>query len=699
MAVVERNIVLDPHPIYGKLNWDIFPTDPIVWVTGAVVAVLGLSVVTALLRYRVLGYLWREWITTVDHKKISIMYGVVALIMMARGFADAVLMRTHQALATSDTFGSGYLPPEHYDQIFTAHAVIMIFFVAMPLVAAIWNYLTPLQIGARDVAFPFLNNLAFWLFASGAILVNISLFVGEFAAVGWLAYPPLTGIEFSPWVGVDYWIWSLQISGIGSTLTMINFIVTILRMRAPGMRLMQMPASTWSTLSAACIGAIIFPVLTVTIGMLTADRYLATNFFTNELGGNAMMWVNLIWLWGHPEVYLLILPAFGVFSEVVPVIARKPLFGYRGFIFATAGIMLLSMLVWLHHFFTMGAGASVNAFFGIATMAIAIPTGVKIFNWLFTLYKGRVKIAAETYWVVVFFITFTVGGMTGVMLSIPAADFVLHNSLFLVAHFHNVIIGGAVFGYLTAVHFWWPKFAGYKLTEFWGKAAAILWMVGYFVAFMPIYALGFMGVTRRLNYYDNPEWAPYFMIAAVGVGILFVAALCTVVNLVVSFLKRHENMDVTGDCQEGRTLEFATSSPPPYYNFAKIPNIHTLDEWAMRKENGMAYPKISNFERIHMPCNTWAAPIMGISTIPLGFALVWHIWWLAILSFGVVVFTFVMHSLFAKKEYYIEISEVQAIEKARWESLRRAGKVVDDTDPETPATQPVPEWNPQRKVS
>ena len=675
MAVKERNIVMDADPIFGRLNWDIFPYDPIVWATGAVVGVISVCVVFALLRYRVLGYLWREWITTVDHKKIALMYGIVALIMMIRGFADAVLMRTHQTFASSDTFGSGYLPPEHYDQIFTAHAVIMIFFVATPLVAAIWNYLTPLQIGARDVAFPFLNNLSFWLFVAGAILINISLFVGEFAASGWLAYPPLTGIEFSPWVGVDYWIWSLQISGIGTTMTAVNFIVTILRMRAPGMTLMKIPVSAWTTLTAASLAAIIFPILTVTIALLTTDPYIDTHFFTNELGGNAMMWVNLIWAWGHPEVYFLVLPAFGVFSEVVPVFSRKPIFGYKGFVLATVAIGLLSFLVWLHHFFTMGAGASVNAFFGIATMTIAIPTGVKIFNWLFTMYKGRVRLTAEIYWTVCFFIVFTVGGMTGVMLSIPAADFVLHNSLFLVAHFHNVIIGGAVFGYLTAVHFWWPKYTGWKLSQFWGKTAAILWMIGFFVAFMPVYALGFMGATRRLNYYDNPEWGPYFLVATIGVGILFLGALSTVVNLVVSFLNRHDNMDICGDSQQGRTLEFSTSSPPPYYNFVKTPHVNAIDEWALRKENGVAYRKITNFERIHMPCNTWAGPIMGLTAIPFGFAMVWHIWWLASITFVIIMGTFILHTLFAKREYYIEIDAIKAIEKARWEALKRAGKV------------------------
>ncbi|MGB1361163.1 MAG: cytochrome o ubiquinol oxidase subunit I [Alphaproteobacteria bacterium] len=663
------NIVTEPHWFFGKLNLDVFPTDPIVWGVGIVVGILGAALLGFITKKKLWGYLWSEWFTTVDHKKIAIMYTIVALVMLVRGFSDAILMRTHQALATSDSFGSGYLPPEHYDQIFTAHAVIMIFFVATPLVAALWNLVVPLQIGARDVAFPFLNNLSFWFFAAGAILINVSLFVGEFGNVGWLAYPPLSGIEYNPWVGVDYWIWSLQISGIGTTLTAVNFIATVLRMRAPGMTLMKMPIFIWTTLSAAGIAAIIFPILTVAIALLTMDRYIDTNFFTNELGGNQMTWVNLVWAWGHPEVYFLVLPAFGVFAELVPVFSRKKLFGYTGFVYATLVIMILSFLVWLHHFFTMGSGASVNAFFGIATMTIAIPTGVKIFNWLFTMYKGRVELSAGIYWTIAFLITFTVGGMTGVMLSIPAADFVLHNSLFLVAHFHNTIIGGAVFGYLAGITYWWPKATGFKLNETLGKWSAMLWLVGFFVAFMPIYAVGFMGATRRLNYYDNPDWAPYFIVAAFGVFIIAAGIGANVLNFVYSFLKRKEQADVDGDPWDGNTLEWSTSSPPPFYNFAKIPYVNALDDWKHKKDNGVAYQPIKKYERIHMPANTTAGPIIGVLSTVFGFAFIWHIWWLVVLTFVGMIATFIWHNVCAPKDYYVEIDEVKAIEEARMKSL------------------------------
>ena len=664
---------LETDPIFGRLDWDSIPyDDPIVMATLAAVILGGIALVGFLTYKRLWSYLWKEWFTTVDHKKIGIMYIIVAIIMMVRGFSDAVLMRTHQAFASSETFGSGYLAPEHYDQIFTAHAVIMIFFVATPLVAGLWNLIVPLQIGARDVAFPMLNNLSFWLFVAGVILIMASLFVGEFANMGWLVYPPLSGTEYSPWVGVDYWIWSLQISGIGTTLTAVNFIVTILRMRAPGMTLMKMPPFIWTTLTAAALAAVIFPILTATIGMLTLDRYVGTHFFTNDLGGNQMMWVNLIWAWGHPEVYFLVLPAFGVFAEVVPTFSKKKLFGYAGFVYATLAIALLSFLVWLHHFFTMGSGSSVNAFFGIATMTIAIPTGVKIFNWLFTMYKGRVQMSAAMYWTIAFLITFTVGGMTGVMLSIPAADFVLHNNLFLVAHFHNVIIGGAVFGYFAGITYWWPKFTGFKLNECLGKASAVLWTVGFFVAFMPVYALGFMGAARRLNYYDNPEWNIYFITALGGVAIIAAGIGTQFLNFYVSIRDRNkpENRDLTGDPWNGRTLEWSLPSPVPFYNFAKTPYINDLEEWNFRKENGLAYQQPKSYEKIHMPGNTVAGPLIGATMTAFGFAFVWHIWWLVALSFVATIAIWIWDAFQPNGDYYVDPKEVKAIEDGHYKNVQ-----------------------------
>ncbi len=679
--ISKHTIVTDPHPIFGKLTFDSVPfTDPIIVTTFLVATMVAMAVIGAVIYYGKLKYLWSEWLTSVDHKKIGIMYIIASLIMLIRGFSDALLMRSHQAIALSDTEGKGYLPPEHYDQIFTAHGVIMIFFVAMPLIVGLMNVVVPLQIGARDVAFPFLNSLGFWLFVVGAMLVNVSLFVGEFAATGWLAYPPLSGIEYSPWVGVDYWLWALQISGIGTLISGINFFVTIMRMRAPGMTLLKMPVFTWTSLCANVLIILVFPILTVTLSLLTLDRYIGTHFFTNDMGGNQMMYVNLIWAWGHPEVYILILPAFGVFSEIVATFSRKRLFGYTSLVWATASIMLLSCLVWLHHFFTMGAGASVNAFFGIATMVISIPTGVKLFNWLFTMYKGKVTFTAPMWWTASFFFVFTVGGMTGVMLAIPAADFVFHNSLFLVAHFHNVIIGGSLFGYFAGITYWFPKATGFKLDEKLGKWACGLWTVGFMLAFMPLYVLGFMGMTRRLNYYENPTWNMLLLIAGAGALVVLVGIMVQFYQIFASIRDRDKNRDVTGDPWGARTLEWSISSPPPFYNFAKIPHISDRDEFHDMKEKGTAYQQPEKYNKIHMPKNTWAGIVIAGLSFGFGFAMVWHIWWMAIASFAAMFVAYVVYTFTKESEhYYVPVEEVEAIENAHHEAVREYQKNNVDT--------------------
>ncbi|OLU25025.1 cytochrome o ubiquinol oxidase subunit I [Pseudomonas sp. PA15(2017)] len=648
--------------MFGKLTLDAIPLhEPILVVTMIAVVLGGLGVMGALTYFKKWGYLWTEWLTSVDHKKIGVMYILVALVMLLRGFADAIMMRTQLAIATGGS--EGYLPPHHYDQIFTAHGTIMIFFVAMPLVVGLMNIVTPLQIGARDVAFPFLNSLSFWLFVVGVLLTNISLFVGEFAMTGWVAYPPLSGIEYSPGVGVDYYIWALQISGIGTLLTGVNFFVTIIKMRAPGMTLMKMPIFTWTILCTSVIICGAFPILTAVLGMLTLDRYLDFHFFTNEAGGNPMMYVNLLWAWGHPEVYILILPAFGVFSEVTAVFARKRLFGYASMVWATVAITVLSFVVWLHHFFTMGSGASVNAFFGIATMIIAIPTGVKIFTWLFTMYRGRLEFTSPILWTLGFIITFSIGGMTGVLLAVPGADFLLHNSLFLIAHFHNVIIGGAVFGYMAGITFWFPKAFGFKLHEGWGKASFWFWIVGFYFAFMPLYVLGFMGMTRRLNSTTNPEWEPWLYVAVVGAVMIGIGILCTLIQFAVSIIKRKELADVTGDPWDARTLEWSTSSPPPFYNFAVTPRGDRIDEFHEQKRDGLQ-PAPSKYSPIHMPKNTGVGLIMSIGALAFGFALIWHIWWLAAVSFVGTFLVLIRNSYNTDVDYYVQPDEIERIEKA-----------------------------------
>ena len=649
--------------LFGRLTWESIPLhEPILLGTFIVVVLLGLGILAAVTRYRLWGWLWREWLTTVDHKKIGIMYMILGIIMLLRGFADALMMRAQQAIA----FGGaeGYLPAHHYDQIFTAHGTIMIFFVAIPLIVGPVNFVMPLQIGARDVAFPFLNSLSFWLTVAGAVLVMISLFVGEFSRGGWLNYVPVTNIQNSPDTGPDYYLWALQIAGVGTTLSAINMVTTIIKMRAPGMTMMKMPVFCWTALCSNVLAIAIFPVLTGAFALLMLDRYVGMNFFTNDLGGNPMMYWNLVWIWGHPEVYVLVLPAFGIFSEITSTFSGKRLFGYSSMVYATVVITILSYLVWLHHFFTMGSGASVNSFFGIATMVISIPTGAKIFNWLFTMYRGRIRFELPMMWVVAFMLTFVVGGMTGVLLAVPPADFVLHNSLFLVAHFHNVIIGGVVFGLFAGMVYWFPKAFGFKLDPFWGKISFWGWVIGYWVAWTPIYVVGLMGTTRRVRHFDDPSLQIWFVIAGIGALIILVGIVAFVIQIAVSIRNREALRDTTGDPWDGRTLEWSTTSPPPPYNFAFTPRVHDLDAWYDMKALGHA-PPTEGFRPIHMPRNTGAGVIISALALVLGFAMIWYIWWLAALSFVALLVYSIAHTFNYDRDYYVPAEEVARIEGAR----------------------------------
>ena len=647
--------------MFGKLTLEAIPYDqPIIMAAGVMMAIGAIAVIGAISYFKKWKYLWTEWLTTVDHKKIGIMYIIFAIIMLLRGFSDALLMRSQQAIAVGTS--QGFLPPHHYDQIFTAHGVIMIFFMAMPFMFGLLNFVVPLQIGARDVAFPYLNSLSFWLTVSGGALVMLSLVVGEFAATGWLAYPPLSELQYSPGVGVDYYLWALQISGIGTLLSGINFLVTILKMRCPGMTLMRMPVFTWTALFAMILVIIAFPILTVTLAMLALDRYLDMHFFTSDFGGNPMMYINMIWAWGHPEVYILILPAFGIFSEIVSTFAKKRLFGYTMMIWASGVITVLAFVVWLHHFFTMGAGANVNAFFGIATMIISVPTGVKIFNWLFTMYRGKITYKAPMMWLIGFLVTFTIGGMTGVLMSVPGADFLLHNSLFLIAHFHNTIIGGVVFGYLAGFGYWFPKAFGFKLNDKIGKSVFWCWLIGFFVAFMPLYALGFMGMTRRLNHYEAATgWHPFLLVAAGGALIIACGIGLMILDLILGIKNRKQNLDVTGDPWDARTLEWATSSPPPFYNFAITPTVHDRDAfWEMKQSNRAKEKPV--YQDIHMPKSTGMGFFTAGLTFIVGFAMIWHIWWLAIAG-GIGVLSAILYRSFDyDTDYYVTAAEVEQIE-------------------------------------
>jgi len=648
--------------MFGKLTLEAFKHDTFQSLAvGSMV--LGGILLIALISY--LGrwkWLWKEWITTVDPKHIGIMYIVVSLIMFLKGFADALMMRLQQLLAVGES--PGFISSSHFQEVFSAHGTTMIFFVAMGIMFGVMNLIIPLQIGARDVAFPFLNAVSFWLFAAGGALMLASLAIGRFSATGWLAYPPLSGLEYNPGEGVDYWIWMLQISGVGSTFSGINFLVTILKMRAPGMRMMTMPIFVWSCFCSMVLVIFAFPILTATLFMLSLDRYLEMHFFTAGAGGNPMMYINLIWAWGHPEVYILMLPVFGIFSEVVPTFSEKRLFGYVSMVIALVVITFLSFIVWLHHFFTMGASPNVNAFFGIMTMLIAIPTGVKIFNWLFTKFRGRVHFTSPMLWFFAFLLNFSVAGMTGVLLAAPPVDFQVHNSLFLIAHFHGMVIGGVLFGLFAGFTYWFPKFTGFFLDERVNRFAFWCWLAGFLLAFMPLYMLGFMGATRRLDHYPaETGWHPLFILVFIGAIIILMGATAQFLGLFYSIYRRKKLKDHTyGDPWNGRTLEWATPSPPPFYNFAKIPIVDGIDPlWAMKR--GEAPKQQAGYEDIYMPVNTGLSVFIGLAAFIFGFAMTWHIFWLAGVGFAGILGLVIYRLSVEDVHECIPAKEVERIEK------------------------------------
>ena len=647
--------------LIGRFDLSYLPQDPVTIGAAIGMPAILIGIIAALTYFKKWKWLWREWITTVDAKKIGIMYAIVAIIMLVRGGADALMLRASTAVGGPG--GQQLFDTDTFQQVFSAHGTIMIFFVAMGLMFALFNIAVPLMIGARDVAYPFLNSMSFWLFFAGMVLVNASLVVGGFSNGGWLGYPPLTELQYNPGPGVDYWIWSLQIAGVGSLLSGVNFFATIIKCRAKGMSFMKMPIFVWSVFVTTVLIMISFPMLTASLGLLSLDRLAGMHFFTSDGGGNPMMYINLIWAWGHPEVYILVMPAFGIYSEIVATFARKRLFGYKTMVWALIAIMFFSFIVWQHHFFTMGAGANVNAFFGIMTMIIAIPTGVKLFNWIFTMYKGKIDFKAPMVWFMAFAVTFTIGGVTGVLMSVPAIDFQIHNSMFLVAHFHNTIIGGVVFGYLAALTYWFPKMFGFRLHDRLGRWSAYAWLVGFMLAFMPLYALGLMGAVRRLDHYDDPAWIPFFVVSAVGVVVIGIGLGLFVLQIAYSVWKRKKLRDTTGDPWDGRTLEWSVPSPAPHYNFAITPVVSRIDEWWYQKQVGVAPPKGKDYKDIVMPKNTSLGFLIGMAALLLGAALIWHIWWLVIVSFVAIVVFGIRRSMDDFTEYTIPAAEVMRMDK------------------------------------
>ncbi|GAB3671403.1 cytochrome o ubiquinol oxidase subunit I [Salinisphaera aquimarina] len=657
----------------GKLSLDAFMHDSLIIVFANVIMIgTGLAIAAAITYYGKWGYLYREWLTTVDHKKIGIMYIIFALIFLLRAFIDAAMVRAQQA-AIGAGAEEGYLHASHFAELFTGHGTMMIFFMAMPFLIGLMNIAIPTQIGARDVSFPFLNSLSFWLTAAAGALVMVSLLVGQFSTAGWTGYPPYSALPYSPSAGVDYWIWALQISGISTTLTGVNFLVTILKKRAPGMTLMRMPMFVWTALCTNILMVLSFPALTVVLALLALDRSFGFHFFTGDMGGDQMMYINMFWIWGHPEVYILVLPAFGVFSEITATYCNKRLFGYTSMVWATMAIAFLSFTVWVHHFFTMGQDSTRNAAFGIATMIIAIPTGVKIYDWMWTMFRGRIEFKLPMLWLLGFLITFTMGGMSGVLLAIPGADFKMHNSLFLVAHFHNVLVPGTMFGLLAGFYYWFPKSFGFTLNEKWGRHSFWGWLIGFYVAFVPLYMLGIMGMPRRMVTYDNPSWGIWLIIAAIGALIVAYGIFAMFMQIYVSVRDREQNRDVTGDPWGGRTLEWSTSSPPPEYNFAIIPTVTDRDPFLDMKIRGTAYARPEKYEDIHMPNSTPDGVIIAGFAFIFGFGFVWSIWWLAALAALGIIATVIVRGCRDDHGFHIPAEEVKRIEDARYDQLKASG--------------------------
>ncbi|PZE21484.1 cytochrome aa3 quinol oxidase subunit I [Paenibacillus xerothermodurans] len=629
---------------------------PTIYASMVAIALTMIAIVVGLTYFKKWGYLWREWLTTVDHKRIGIMYLISAILMLFRGGVDALMMRAQTAIPNNPLLGA-----QEYNEVFTTHGVVMIIFMAMAFIIALMNFVVPLQIGARDVAFPRLNALSFWLYFFGAMLFNISFVIGGSPDAGWSSYFPLASNEFSHSVGTNYYMFALQISGLGTLITGVNFVTTILKMRAPGMTLMKMPMFSWSALITNLIIAFAFPVLTIALIMGTMDRLFGTNFFTSDNGGMDMLWANLFWVWGHPEVYILILPAFGIYSEVISTFARRNLYGYASMVISMVAISVLSFVVWVHHFFTMGQGALVNSIFSITTMAIAVPTGIKIFNWLFTLRKGKIEFTVPMLYSLGFIPIFTIGGVTGVMLGMASADYQYHNTMFLVAHFHLVIIPGVVFAMLAGLTYWWPKMFGFMLNERIGKLAFWFISISTCVTFFPMFISGLDGQARRMYTY-SPEtgfglWNMISFIGAVGLAIGFALI---VYNIYYSV--RYSPRNISSDPWDARSLEWATHSPVPEYNFAIVPTVDSTEAFWDSKKKGFKLFR-GKLEKIHMPNNSGVPFIIGSIFFAWGFSFVFGLW-PAVIVTTIAIFACLAHRSFEQDHgRYIPLEEVEQTEK------------------------------------
>ncbi len=611
-----------------------------------------------------------DWLTTVDHKKIGILYLLGGGFFFLVGGIEALLIRIQLMFPEF-----GFIPAHTFNELVTMHGTTMIFFAAMPLIFAFMNAIVPLQIGARDVAFPFVNALGFWLFFLGGVLLNASWLLGAVPDAGWTAYVPLSGPDYGGG-GVNFYVLGLQIAGIGTLIGGINFLVTIINMRAPGMSFMRMPLFTWTAFITSALILFAFPAITVGLVLLMFDRMFGANFFDPAMGGNVVLWQHLFWIFGHPEVYILILPAFGIISEIVTTFSSKRLFGYSSMVFATVLIGFLGFMVWAHHMFTTGLGPVANSLFAIATMLIAVPTGIKIFNWILTLWGGHIRFTTASLFAMSFIPTFVMGGITGVMLAVAPADFQFHDTYFVVAHFHYVIVGGLILGIFAGMFYWWPKMFGRILDEKLGKWFFWLFFIGFHLTFFIQHILGLQGMPRRVfTYMGGQGWDISNFISTIGAIFMAIGTLVFIWNV---WITSRKPMNAPADPWDGRTLEWTISSPPPEYNFKQIPIVRGLDAlWVEKSEGRTEMTASEPVGSIHMPSGSILPLIMSLGLFIAGFGFmyannpfenafllfIFENYILAIGGVGITLVCMFLRSIYDDKGFHIEPEEQEEIEK------------------------------------